>query len=159
MSATWSPDAHEVLQASSASDLAGVANDMADGSAIGVATVGAARCLTRSAHQPLFMKCHQMDACLESEGEKRQESGRGQDIDDSLLHTPSSSKIALSRATTCNGVRVQISNGSSTSGTGRKATRILDGAWWFEASTGPTQRRGDLTAAQALRRCRRCRRM
>jgi hypothetical protein len=37
------------------------------------------------------MKCHQMDAGLEREGEKRQESGRGQDIDDSLLHTPSSS--------------------------------------------------------------------
>ena len=39
--ATRSPDAHEVLQPSSASDLAGVANDTADGSAIGVATVGA----------------------------------------------------------------------------------------------------------------------
>jgi len=37
------------------------------------------------------MKCHQVDAGLEREGEKRQESGRGQDIDDSLLHTPSSS--------------------------------------------------------------------
>jgi hypothetical protein len=43
-------DAHEVLQPSSASDLAGVANDTAYGSALGVATVGAVRYLTRSAH-------------------------------------------------------------------------------------------------------------
>ena len=117
--------------------------------------VGATRCLTRSADPLLPMKCQQMEAGLEGEGEKQKESGRGQDIDDSLLHMPSSSfEDPLSRATTCNGVPVQISKRSSTSRTGGDATHSPDGARSSEASTGPTQRRGDLSAAQALGRCR-----